>query len=96
MNITEIGSWLKNRYDAKIVSHTECFIIQAICKENIFFDLSDRQSAVFLMYCEEIPANGLPENEIILLLVLVSRMIATTLIVLRFTSPLISSFYAVN
>lgn len=62
MNITEIGLWLKNRYDAKIISYTECFIIQAICKENLFFDLSDRQSAVFLMYSEEIPANGLPEN----------------------------------
>ncbi|WFR55861.1 helix-turn-helix domain-containing protein [Anaerocolumna sp. AGMB13025] len=62
MNITEIGSWLKEKYDITFFFHAECFVIQVICTENIFCEQSELQKAIYVMYCDDIPAKGLPEN----------------------------------
>ncbi len=62
MNITEIASWLNERYDTTFVFHAECFVIQAICTRGIVYDQSERQRTIYIMYSEEIPVNGLPEN----------------------------------
>ncbi len=62
MNITEIESWLKEKYDITFVYHAECFVMQAVCAENIFEDLSDLQRVIFIMYFEEISVKGLRED----------------------------------
>ena len=62
MNITEIEAWLNKRYDTSFAFHAEYFVIQVICDDKISPEQRDRQRTIYIMYCEEFPANGLPEN----------------------------------
>lgn len=62
MYITEIESWLSERYETTFVFHTDCFVIQALCTDELCSDQSDRQRAISILYRDEIPTNGLPEN----------------------------------
>jgi hypothetical protein len=60
--MTEIGSWLSEKYEATFVFYTNCFVIQALCADELCSDQSDRQRAIYIMDRDEIPANGLPEH----------------------------------
>jgi PucR family transcriptional regulator, proline-responsive transcriptional activator len=62
MNLTEIGVWLKERYDITFEFSKESFVTQVVCTDNAFYAQSDCQRVIYIMDSNEIPEKGLPES----------------------------------